>query len=144
MISLFSLALRILCAIGAAWLILGFESPVRAQSFTASLFGTTIDASGSLVPGVVLTATNTANNSKVETRSDSSGNYVLPGLAPGKYILEATANGFKKFVRSGLELSVQQQARIEVRLEVGAVNESVTVEAEVSNLDLHDWQGRLQ
>jgi len=71
----------------------------------------------------------------VEARSDSSGNYVLPGLAPGKYVLEATANGFKKFVRSGLELSVQQQARIEVRLEVGAVSESVTVEAEVSNIE---------
>ena len=49
------------------------------QSFTASLFGTTTDASGAAVPNVTLIATNTENNRKVEAVSDASGKYSIPG-----------------------------------------------------------------
>jgi len=128
-----SLALKSLCAV-AVCLIL-FESSASAQSFTASLFGSTTDATGAMVPNVTIIATNTATNTKVEARSDGSGKYVMPGLPPGAYTLEASANGFKKFVQSGIELAVQQQAKVDVRLEVGAVSDSVTVEAEVSSIE---------
>src|SRR5262245_54945896 len=115
-----ALAFPSICAL-AACLILS-ESPAVAQSFTASLFGSTTDASGAVVPNVAIVATNTANNTRVEAKSDASGKYVMPGLAPGAYTLEASANGFKKFVQSGIELAVQQQAKVDVRLEVGAVS----------------------
>src|SRR5687767_13281847 len=120
------LAVRLLCTLSACLLFL--QSPAVAQSFTASLFGTTTDASGAGVPNAALVATNTANNTKVEASSDASGKYALPGLPPGAYTLEASANGFKKFVQSGIELAVQQQAKVDVRLEVGGVSESVTIE----------------
>lgn len=110
-------------------------SALNGQSFTASILGTVIDASGAGVPNAVITATNVANNTQIETRSDSSGRYVASPLTPGIYTVEASAPGFKKFVQNKVELAVGQQAQINISMTVGEISERITVEAEVSAIE---------
>jgi len=124
-------ALLVLILATCSWLV-----PVAlAQTFGASLLGNVTDASGAAVPGATIVAINTATNVKTETRSDGTGRYVITPLQPGVYTLEATAPGFKKFVRTGIELAVAQQARVDIAMEVGEITERITVEAAVSNIE---------
>ena len=121
------------CALGAAIFFSGETG--RAQSFTASLFGTVTDSTGAGVPNASIVAINVATNTRNEAKSDASGKYSLPGLTPGQYTVEATASGFKKFVQSNIELAVQQQAKVDLPLQVGELTESVTVETTVSTIE---------
>jgi hypothetical protein len=107
----------------------------RAQSFTASLLGNVTDASGAAIPNAAIVATNVATNAKVEARSDGTGRYVVSPLQPGLYTLEATCTGFKKFIQSGIELAVGQQAKVDIPMAVGEITENVTVEASVSTIE---------
>jgi hypothetical protein len=109
--------------------------PTAAQSFTASLIGNVTDASGAGIPNVAIAAVNVANNAKTEARSDGAGRYIVTTLQPGVYRLEASAAGFKKFLQSGIELAVGQQARIDIALAIGDVTENITVEAYVSSIE---------
>lgn len=111
------------------------STPVLAQTFGASLLGNVTDASGAAIPDVIITAINVATNVKTETRSDGTGRYVVTPLQPGVYTLEASAPGFKKFVRAGIELAVAQQARVDIVMEVGEITERITVEAAVSSIE---------
>ena len=101
--------------------------PCMAQSITAGLVGTVRDPSGAVIPAATITATNVATNSRGTTHADSNGNYVLLGLEPGSYMVEISAAGFKKYVRSGVALELQQKAELDVSLEVGAASDTVTV-----------------
>ncbi|MBI3280764.1 MAG: TonB-dependent receptor [Acidobacteria bacterium] len=104
--------------------------PAAAQSFTGTILGTVRDASGAIVPNATVTAINSDNNQKREATTDASGVYSVPLLPPGKYSIEAVAQGFRKFVQEGIVLQVQQQARVDISLTLGAVSESVTVTAD--------------
>jgi len=105
------------------------------QSFNASMIGNVLDATGAAVPNATLTATNLATNIRTEARSDSMGRFVVSPLPPGSYRLEVSAPGFRKFVQSGIELAVGQQARIDVAMVVGEVTENITVEAAVTDIE---------
>jgi hypothetical protein len=87
------------------------------------------------VPNAAVVAINKATNARAEAKSDAGGKYQVPGLAPGVYTIEATASGFKKFVQSNVELAVQQQAKVDLPLQVGELTESVTVETSVSTIE---------
>jgi len=106
-----------------------------AQSFTGSILGTVRDSTDAIVPSAAVAVINTANNARSETKTDASGNYIVPQLPPGQYRLEVEATGFKKFVREGIVLQVQQQARVDVALAVGAVSEAVTVRGDATVLE---------
>src|ERR1700750_666118 len=95
----------------------------EAQSITSSIIGTIHDESGAVVPNAVITATNLATNARSEAKADPNGNFVLLQLTPGSYTVEVTAPGFRKYVRSGLVLELQQQPRIDATLTVGQVTE---------------------
>jgi hypothetical protein len=116
-------------------LLLAAAQFAAAQSFTGSILGTVKDSTEAVVPAAVVTATNSATNARSETKSDASGNYIVPLLPPGQYKIEVEATGFKKFVREGIVLQVQQQARVDVRLDVGAVSDAVTVRADATVLE---------
>ena len=105
------------------------------QSFTGSILGTVKDSSDAVVPQARVTVVNTGTNARAEVRADSSGNYVAPLLPPGRYTVEAEAPGFKRAVREGIVLQVQQQARVDLVLAVGAVTESVVVTADAPLLE---------
>ena len=113
-----------------SFLLVGLAVAAWAQSFSGSILGTVKDTSGAVVPAAEVVLTNTANNARIEAASDAAGNYTAPLLPPGSYRLEATAAGFKKFVRDGVTVQVQQQARVDIVLTVGEVTESVMVTAD--------------
>ena len=100
-----------------------------AQTNKATITGLVNDSSGAAIPGVKIVATNTATNLSSETSSGASGAYSIPALNPGEYRIEAASAGFKKSVLSSVILQVNQQARIDLILEVGQVTESVDVHA---------------
>ena len=106
-----------------------------SQTFTASVLGTVTDATGAAIPNANITATNLATNVRIETRSDTTGRYLVTQLQPGAWRLEATAAGFKKYVQSGIELNVGQQAQVNIAMAVGEVTENITVEGTVSAIE---------
>jgi len=105
------------------------------QSFTGAILGTVKDPTGAVVPGAHVILTNKGTNAKAEVVSDAGGNYAALLLQPGMYHLEASGTGFKKFVRDGITLQVQQQARVDIALSVGEVTESVMVSADATQLE---------
>ncbi|HYR83831.1 MAG TPA: carboxypeptidase regulatory-like domain-containing protein [Terriglobia bacterium] len=98
-------------------------------SATGALTGTTTDATPAVVPGVKLTLTNEATKETRSTISSETGSYSFLQLAPGSYVLEAALEGFKTAVRSGVRIAVTETARLDIRLDVGALSETISVEA---------------
>src|SRR3954469_20615506 len=102
---------------------------LSAQETAATLVGSIADASGAVVPNVLVKATNLATNVSRETKSDDSGNYTLPFLPAGDYSVTASISGFQTQTVDRLTLQVQQTARIDFKLTLGSINEKVTVAA---------------
>lgn len=109
--------------------ILGFSPslPLYGQLGTATISGNVVDATGAVVPGSNITATNTETGFRRQTQANTLGQYNLPGLVPGRYDLTFEAAGFKRSEQRGLILQVDQNARIDITLEVGQVTESVEI-----------------
>lgn len=110
-----------------ALLLLGFMSSAFGQRNTASVFGTVLDPSGSVIAGVNVLIVNDDTGQETKTVTDNLGNFVLPDLSPGRYTLTIGAQGFKQFVRKDLRLAVDQRPQINITLQVGSVTETVTV-----------------
>ena len=107
------------------------SSNIRAQVDTATIVGTIRDASGAVVPGAAVAATEVNTNVKVSTHSDSEGNYVLVPLKVGTYSVTVEAMGFKTQVQSNVLLQVQDRLRVDFSLTVGAVSQTVNVTEQV-------------
>jgi carboxypeptidase family protein/TonB-dependent receptor-like protein len=110
---------------GAAW----------AQA-TARLSGTVRDNSGAVLPGVTITATQTDTGAVRTTVSDETGGYVLTNLPLGPYRLEVALQGFRTYVQTGIVLQVDAAPTVNPVLEVGSLEESVTVEAAAPLVDV--------
>jgi hypothetical protein len=100
------------------------------QEFRGTFSGSVTDAQGAAIPKAKIVAVETRTGAKSETVSEASGAYTIPFLAPGEYQITAEAPGFKKFVRQGASLGMGEHPVIDIKLEVGAVSESVTVTAD--------------
>ena len=99
------------------------------QSDRGTITGTVSDATGAVIPGVPIEAKNVQTGATYQAGSSETGNYTLAQLPAGTYELSAILPGFKRFLRSGIIVSVATVLRIDIALEVGAAGESVTVEA---------------
>lgn len=97
------------------------------QSFTAGLRGVVSDATGAAVPGAKVTITEKERNVAHPVVTDDQGRYVATALPPGAYTLTVEASGFKKHVQADFTLQVQQQATIDIQLQVGDVTTSVEI-----------------
>ncbi len=106
-----------------------FVSILGAQGFRATVVGHVTDDTGAVVPGAMITITNTGTNESRTVIVNDSGEYAIPQLAPGQYTLTAEYTGFNKVVRSGIVLETNQQARFDVVLKVGGITEEVQVSA---------------
>lgn len=107
----------------AAWM----ASPTYAQKTTGSIHGTVTDPSGGAVPGASVMARNSATNLERSAATDSSGFYRLELLPVGTYAVTVEKTGFKKQVLTGIVLQIDQEARIDVSLQLGEVSERVEV-----------------
>ena len=100
-----------------------------AQVHTASLTGLVADSTGGVVDNAVVTAKNKATGFENSAKTDSSGYYTFASLPVGTYTLTVELQGFKKSIREEVALEVGQKARIDFTMEVGAVTETVMVDA---------------
>src|SRR5437879_4611027 len=109
---------------------------VRGQVITASINGIVLDPAGAAVPNAKVRAVNDSTNLEVRTTTDSEGRYTFPSLPPGgPYSVSVEAAGFNTEERKGLTLEVNQAARIDFTLRIGATSEKVVVTAEAPLID---------
>jgi hypothetical protein len=108
-----------------------------SQEITGSIVGTVKDASGAGVPGATVTVTNTDRNAVARTETtDSAGNYSATLLDVGHYSVSAEAKGFKKVTVKDIQLNVSDKLTINVPLEIGDVQQQVTVESAPTQVTL--------
>lgn len=104
--------------------------PLLAQVETARIAGTVADATGAVVPGVDVTITHVQTNRQFTTQTNAEGWYEAPNLPVGDFEITVEAGGFKRYVRSGINLEVREAAVVDIGLEVGQLTESVAVVAD--------------
>jgi hypothetical protein len=107
---------------------------VFAQTDRGTITGTIADPAGAVIPGATVQGRNSETGAQYEAASTSTGNYTLAQLPAGVYQLTASVSGFKQYVRTGITVMVAQTLRIDLALEVGAVTETVTVNADATLL----------
>src|SRR5262245_19108074 len=100
-------------------------APVGAQVATGSLSGTILDANGAAIPGASVVAKNEATGVEFTTQSSDAGIYVFATLQTGVYAVTAEKTGFKKTVRSGLEIRIASRQELDLRMEIGEVQQTV-------------------
>lgn len=120
----FSLALALLIS----------ASPAAAQVSTAAITGTVQDSSGAVIPGATLVLHNIATNIDRTAATNEAGNYAFLDVQPGTYTLKVSKEGFKSVLQSDITLVVNQTARYDFTLEVGAVTQQVNVQASAAAL----------
>src|SRR3989442_5326601 len=105
-----------------------------SQAANGRITGTVSDASGAVIPGVMVEVTNSETGVVFSTFSTETGNYSAPNLPPGPYSISASLPGFKKYNRTGVNLAAAQTINIDVPLEVGTAGETIEVSAEATLL----------
>ena len=105
--------------------------PFRASAQDATIVGTVTDPSGSVIANAKITVTNLETSLTRSITTNDSGQYVLPDLHIGHYDVKAEASGFKVAEQKGLVLNVGDRTRLDFQMQLGASQETVTVEANV-------------
>ncbi len=128
-------------------------APAFAQGDRGAITGVITDATGAVVPNVQVTATHLATHTTFKAVTTSVGVYRIPYLPPGDYEVSAALKGFKTAVVSQVVVAVATVVTADLKLELGATTESVTVSAQAAQLesssselgytvsanDYHDW-----
>ncbi len=120
------LSVALLCGGGSV------SSWMHAQVTTGQIQGTVMDAQSGLIPDVEVAVVNTATGQRFTNTSNEAGEFRLRSLPVGSYTVEVEHAGFKRYVRSGVEITQNQMVRLTIALEIGAVTETVNVSAAVS------------
>lgn len=109
-------------------LLLMLTGPSWSQSFTATVRGVVTDPTGAAVANAKVIITEAERNVQHPTTTDDQGRYHVSALPPGQYALTVEASGFRRYSQSGFALLVQQQATIDVQLQLGEVSSVVEVQ----------------
>ena len=110
--------------------LLALSSTVFGQaSTTATIRGTVTDTSGGVLPGATITVTNTGTKAVNTAVTDDRGGYLLV-VFPGAYDLKVELSGFKTYEQKSVSISPNDQRGIDIKLEVGAQTETITVTAQ--------------
>lgn len=104
------------------------------QGANGTITGTITDPTKLVVAGASVEARNTDTGAVYNAASTGAGNYALPNLPVGTYVVTVRVPGFKTYTHANLALAAAQVLREDITLEVGAPSESVTVEAQASLL----------
>src|SRR2546428_4223264 len=113
---------------GLAFLI-ALTPALEAQVTTGTIAGTVKDSMGGVAAGATVTVTETGKGTSSTYVTDTNGAYTAPFLIPGNYEVAVELGGFKKHVRRGIVLQVNQHARVDVTLDVGGLTEATEVTA---------------
>ena len=101
----------------------------HGQEFRATLNGRVTDPTGAGVAGAKVTATSASTNETASADTSGTGDYNIPLLKPGNYSVRVEASGFKSAVRDNIELFVGDKKTADISLEVGAMQETLTITA---------------
>ncbi len=113
--------------IGFVSLIFALSAPAFGQAVNGTLLGTVTDPTGANVTNAKVSAVQAGTAAVRETTTNESGNYTLPDLPPGTYIITVTSSGFKKEVRQNIALLNNTSTRVDIGLSTGSVSETVLV-----------------
>ena len=121
----------IVCVLG-----LVFAGAVWAQAPAGALRGQVTDPSGGAVVGATVLLT-TPSGASMDTTTNKDGVYEFKDLPPGKYDVKAVAQGFAMFMKSGVEITAGQTARVNISLEIEVQQEKVVVNSTTTQLDVN-------
>ncbi|HEY7476040.1 MAG TPA: TonB-dependent receptor [Vicinamibacterales bacterium] len=116
-------------------IVLMMTGQARAQATTGSIFGKTTDASGAVLPNVIVTVSGTGLLQPVRVATGESGAYQIPGVPIGIYRVTFTLNGFRTLIRDGIRLTTDANAQIDARMEIGIVEAEITITADSPIVD---------
>ena len=111
-------------------LVLGLSAAAQAQTGAASITGLVTDQSGAPAPGVTVTAINQATNVAYGATSNAAGNYTITSVPIGTYVVKSELTGFKISATKPIVLEAKQIARLDFKMEVGGLEDTVEVTAE--------------
>lgn len=120
---------RACAGVAISLICLFFANPAMAQFDTGQISGFVRDASGAVIPGVSVTATNEGNAQEREAVSNGEGYYVFPGLLVGTYTLGAELAGFNRSITRGVRVSAAARISVDLTLRVGNLTDRVEVQA---------------
>ena len=108
---------------------------VHAQAVTGNISGTVTDSTGAVVAGAQVVVTNTGTSVSLTTTSNDQGRYNAPDLVVGTYSVQASKSGFQTVVHADINLTVGSQLVINVALPVGQIQQTVTVESSIAQVE---------
>ncbi|HLW80960.1 MAG TPA: carboxypeptidase-like regulatory domain-containing protein [Candidatus Acidoferrales bacterium] len=126
---------RLILAFAVFAFVVGLVFPRAAQAQTAAsstIVGTVTDQSNAVIPGATIKLTNIATGVSLTTTANGSGQYTFPTVTPGTYTVTVTKSGFKNAAVQHLIVDIARSYTVNVSMQVGAVSQSVTVEAGAS------------
>jgi carboxypeptidase family protein len=131
--------------LASAALIAGFfvfflGAAAEAQQGSSAIRGRVVDSSNAILPGVAITVTHAESGTVRETVSGADGTYLVSGLIPGPYRVTAELQGFRRLTQEDLVLRIGTTLQVDVALQVGGVEENLTVRAEAPQVDLSSAQ----
>lgn len=122
---------RLLFASLVVTVVLAFTAKAGwGQNVYGTIAGTVSDSSGAAIATATVTLTNLDTNEKRNIETDASGNYTFVNILPGRYKVEAEKSGFKKVVRQPILVQIESGLKVDLTMEVGAVNEIIEVKSE--------------
>jgi hypothetical protein len=127
-------ALRLLA--GSLVVLAALIAPAQAQQFNGTLRGVVQDSTGGVVPGAAISVVEVSTNDTRNLTSDARGSWVLPNLKPGTYRIVVSLDGFKTAAIDNVKLDVQGIRDVEIKLEVGAAAETVTVSGQAAAVEV--------
>src|ERR1019366_429041 len=114
-----------------------FLTPAMAQD-TAAIVGEVMDSTGAAMPGVKVVITDVAKGFEHPTTTDSAGVYKVGFLGIGTYTVKVEAQGFEKYLQSGITLQIGQILRVDVQMKVGTTTQEITVIGNVVKVQTED------
>jgi hypothetical protein len=121
--------LHVISSVVVMVLLLAPAADVNAQTFQGGLRGAVKDAQG-VIPGVTVTLSNEATGVSRDTVTNDAGEYSFPALDPANYTVKAAITGFKTFERRGIRIATQTFVTLDIVMEVGTLEETITVTAD--------------
>jgi hypothetical protein len=113
-----------------------FPAIAESQQGTSAIRGRVVDQGDAVLPGVAITVTHAESGTTRETVSGSDGTYLVPALIPGPYRVTAVLQGFRRLTQEDLVLRIGTTLTVDLELQVGGLEENLTVRAEAPQVDL--------
>ena len=113
---------------------------VAKADVTGTILGVVTDSSGAVMAGVRVTAINTGTNAQTEATTNATGEYRILALPAGTYNMQASASGFQTFAEKDVLLTVNEEHRVDITMQVGTTTQEVSVTADAAQIETTNTQ----